>query len=208
MRTFNLFMAVCVASLMSFSAFASAGYWGSYGWPGEYPTGFATTASITVPASTNPNFSRPQRDSFCEIPAGRVIHPFTAKPENEAKFYFVSPIKVYEALIDLELESVAVKKGGKVAVLRYLSEGYCEISINDGGSQESLCVGSSEVEEGKFKDLTPDVDLAEEGVLYFKTACLNGNGWVAVQDLYGADGEELLPGLEPATILDYGLVQE
>ncbi|MEL7129529.1 MAG: hypothetical protein AAGK23_08265 [Pseudomonadota bacterium] len=179
----------------------------SYGWPGEYPPGFAVLADGVVVMGREAMAMDAPLDQDCPLARNAVYQQWNqARAEADAlEFYTASKItkvtfpsggnimaipEADQRLVPQPV-SLEITPGGSIGYLRYVAEGFFLMEHN-GEEYQTL-------ENELPRDTVFEQSNAEDD-LWLRTNCTNGNQvWLTLKDALETEG------IEEAEIQGYGV---
>ncbi len=152
-------------------------------WQGEYPSPVVQLdKSVRVDVSDSP-CAGPAR--ACMVKAG-LLHPWADDAEKSGQLLFATRTRTisYTLLKDHKLAGQLLKKGTRVEVLSYLSEGLCSMLVDgqEQGAVEAMCPGTGANDRAIWSS---DGDENPPSTQLVKVGCKGGPpGWLLIDDAF------------------------
>ena len=172
----------------------------SYGWPGEYPSGFVVLEQgVTVPGRARPN-PRVPADISCTLPqyANYQIWNTDRVQRDSLEFIVATQIEPVTMQVDAQVETpgdtgmqvLSLKAGDVLSYLRYLGEGFAIFGFN---GQEYT------INEAELRDISSITGAALEEDQWVNVACIGGTrAWLLYDEAVAEDA------IVPSPIVGFG----
>lgn len=172
----------------------------SYGWPGEYPSGFVVLEQgVTVPGRAKPNPKEPATIS-CTLPqyANYQIWNTARVRRDSLEFIVATRIEPVTMLVDAQVETpgdtgmqvLALKAGDVLSYLRYLGEGFAIFGFN---GQEYT------INEAELRDISSISGAALDEDQWVNVACIGGvRAWLKYDEAIADEN------IVPSPIVGFG----
>jgi len=152
-------------------------------WQGEYPSPVAQLDQAVQADVSDSPCAGPSR--ACMVKAG-LLHPWAEDVEKSGQLTFATRTRTisYTLLKDHKLAGVSLKKGARVEVLSYLSEGVCAMQAggHEQGAIEAMCPGTGANDSAIWK---AEGDENPPSTQLVKVSCQGGPpGWLVVDDAF------------------------
>ena len=172
----------------------------SYGWPGEYPSGFVVLEQgVTLNGRARPNPDAPANVA-CTLPqyANYQIWNRQRVERDSLEFIVASKIEPVTMLVDANIETpgdegmqvLNPKAGDVLSYLRYLGEGFAIFGVN---GQEYT------INEAELRDISSMSAVSLEEDQWVEVACIGGTrAWLLYDDAIAHDD------IVPSPIVGFG----